>query len=63
MGILTGETEMNNVKEGVTISAGLTAPAWLPILNEWVGCLIGIATLIYMCIKICLLLFRSENIK
>lgn len=54
---------MSNVKEGMTISAGLTAPAWLPILNEWVGCLIGITTLIYMCLKIYLLLFRSEKTK
>lgn len=38
---------MGNIKEGVTISAGLTAPAWLPALNEWVGCLIGLATLAY----------------
>ncbi|MBR1944853.1 MAG: hypothetical protein IJ846_00975 [Alphaproteobacteria bacterium] len=52
---------MNNVKEGVTISAGLTAPAWLPILNEWIGCLIGIATLFYMCVKIYLLLSHSER--
>lgn len=54
---------MNNVKEGVTISAGLTAPAWLPVLNEWVGFLIGISTLIYMCVKIYLLLFKPEKIK
>lgn len=52
---------MNNVREGVEISAGLTAPAWLPILNEWVGCLIGIATLCYMCLKIYVLLFRAGD--
>ena len=41
---------MGNIKEGVTISAGVTAPAWLPALNEWVGCLIGLASerLLYM---------------
>ncbi len=50
---------MGNVKEGVTISAGLTAPAWMPIFNEWVGCLIGIATLLYICVKIYVLLYRS----
>lgn len=50
---------MGNFKEGVTISAGLTAPAWMPILNEWVGCLIGIATLLYICAKIYVLLCRS----
>lgn len=54
---------MNTVKEGATISVGLTAPAWLPILNEWVGFLIGITTLVYMCLKICLLLFRPEKTK
>lgn len=52
---------MNNVKESMTISAGLTAPDWMPILNEWIGCLIGVSTLIYMCIKIYLLLFLSEK--
>ncbi len=50
---------MDNVKEGVTISAGLTAPAWIPVFNEWVGCLIGIATLIYICAKTYVLLRRS----
>ena len=54
---------MNNIKEGMTISAGLTAPTWLPILNEWVGCLIGIATLFYMCAKIYLLLSGSGKEK
>lgn len=50
---------MDNVKEGVVLSAGLTAPAWMPILNEWVGCLVGIATLLYICAKIYVLLCRS----
>lgn len=50
---------MDNVKEGVTISAGLTAPAWIPVFNEWVGCLIGIATLIYICVRTYVLLRRS----
>lgn len=53
------EGKMDNVKEGVTISAGLTAPAWMPIFNEWIGCLIGIATLIYICAKTYVLLRRS----
>lgn len=52
---------MGNFKEGATISAGLTAPAWMPIFNEWVGCLIGIATLVYICTKIYVLLYRPEN--
>ena len=51
--------KMDGFKESAAVSAGLTAPAWLPALNEWVGCLIGIATLLYICVKIYVLLYRS----
>lgn len=39
--------KMDGFKESAAVSAGLTAPAWLPALNEWVACLIGLATLAY----------------
>lgn len=39
--------KMDGLKESAAVSAGLTAPAWLPALNEWGGCLIGLATLAY----------------
>lgn len=38
---------METVKETTVVSFGLTAPAWLPAFNEWVGCMIGVATLVY----------------
>lgn len=52
---------MNNIKEGAAVSAGLTAPAWMPIFNEWVGCLIGVATLFYICAKAYVLLSKMED--
>ena len=51
VGIQMGKgLKMDGFKESVVVSAGLTAPAWLPALNEWVGCLIGLASerLLYM---------------
>ena len=42
---------MSSVKESATVSAGLTAPHWIPLLNDWIGLLIGVATLIYILSK------------
>lgn len=33
-------------------TGGISAPLWLPALNEWVALLLGVASLIYVGIKI-----------
>ncbi len=51
---------MEKLKEPIGLSAGLTAPAWVPALNEWVGCLIGLATLAYAVGRV-YFLFRNKG--
>lgn len=33
-------------------TGGISAPLWLPALNEWVALLLGVASLVYVFIKI-----------
>jgi len=33
-------------------TGGISAPFWLPALNQWVGLVVGIMTIAYLCIKI-----------